>query len=69
MAHNDTEELQKLAHSLARKVRQQPGTTDEMYQLLSIFHARLKVLEEQQARNEAKLNQHSKDIFMGGARY
>lgn len=29
MAHKEVAELQKLAHSLAKKVRQQPGTTDE----------------------------------------
>ena len=45
MAHLEVEELQRLAHSLAKKLRQQPGTTDELYQLFTVFNARLKLLE------------------------
>ena len=46
MAHQDVAVLQRMSHSLARRIRQQPGTTDEMYELLTLFHARLKRLEE-----------------------
>ena len=48
MAHKTTEELQKLSQGLAKKLRQNPVVTDEMYQLFTLFHARLKLLEEAQ---------------------
>lgn len=42
----DTLWLQKRANALAKAVRQHPHMTDELYELLTIFNARLRNLEE-----------------------
>ena len=50
MTHKNTEELQRLSQALAKKVRAQPTMTDELYNLLTTFHARLKLLEEKEQK-------------------
>ena len=40
-------ELQKLSNASAKRLRQQPETTDALYELLTLFNARLKLLEAQ----------------------
>jgi hypothetical protein len=54
MAHKSTVELQKLANGLAKKVRQEPTTSDAMYQLLTVLNARLKLLEEAAGLDQIK---------------
>lgn len=46
MPHKSTEVLQKYSQALAKKVRAMPSMTDELYNLLTTFHARLKILEQ-----------------------
>jgi hypothetical protein len=46
MAHLTIIELQKMSQAQAKKLRQMPGMTDDLYQLLTLFHARLKLLEQ-----------------------
>ena len=42
----ETVKYQKLSQALAKKVRAKLGMTDEFYQLLTVFNARIRFLEE-----------------------
>ena len=67
-AHKTTEELQKLSQGLAKSLRQHPLMTDEMYQLLTLFNARLRLLEEAQAAWKPLVERllFYEKLFMGG---
>ena len=55
-AHQPTEELQKQTQGLAKKLRQHPLMTDEMYQLFTLFNARLRLLEEAEENRKPLLD-------------
>ena len=45
MSHKEVAELQRMSNALAKKLRQQAYMTDDLYQLLTLFNARLRLLE------------------------